>query len=160
MCLLIVLLLITMLISSCLVCQSLFLLMFSLFPTFCLLGTAATTLPMPGGFAPVSLSSGVARSRLATIKIRICKAIACQPTVLCHLADELDCMGLIPATLQQAVKYADGRGPYEKADAMIDPVIECVRSDPRKFAPALMKALNEVGLGLMTTESDLIAAAQ
>ena len=99
------------------------------------------------------------RSRLIAIKIKICEAIASQPAVIAHLADELDYMGLIPVTLQQAVKYADGKGPYEKADAMIDPVMERIRSDPRTFAPALMKALDEIGLGYVTTETDLIAAA-
>ena len=106
----------------------------------------------------MSLSSGVDRSRLAAIRIKICEAIACQPTVICHLANELNHIGLIPVTLQQAVKYPDGKGPYEKADAMISPVMERVCSDPRNFAPALMEALGKVGLGHVTTESDLIAA--
>ena len=105
------------------------------------------------------LSLGVDRSRLAAIKIKICEAIARQPTAICHLADELACMDLIPVTLQQAVKYPDGKGPYEKADAMIGPVMERVHSDPRSIAPALMEALDEVGLGHVITESDLIAAA-
>ena len=116
--------------------------------------------PISEHFASASLSSGVDRSRLVAIKLNICKAIACQPTVICHLANELDHMGLIPVTLQQAVKYADGKGPYEKADAMIGPVMERVLSDPRSIAPALMKALDTVGLGHVTTESDLIATAQ
>ena len=97
---------------------------------------------------------------MVAIKIKICEAIACQPAVICRLADELQCMGLIPVTLQQAVKYPDRSTPYEKADAMIGPVIERVRSDLRRFAPALVKALNGVGLEYVTTESDLIAAAQ
>ena len=69
-------------------------------------------------------------------------------------------MGLIPVALQQAVKYVDGKSPYEKADVMISPVIEHVRRDPGSFAPALMTALEKVGLGHVTTEFDLKAAAQ
>ena len=98
------------------------------------------------------------RSQLSAIKVKICNAIACQPAVIHHLCDELDCLGLLPLGVQQAVKYTDGKGPYEKADAMIGPVIERVRGDPKSLAPALAKALRNVGLGYVTTE--LLAAGE
>ena len=134
--------------------------MFSLPPCSSCSHLGTTPLSILGGFPPVSLSSVVNESQLASIKIKICKAIARHPDVIYQLADELHCMGLIPEGVQRAVKCPDGRGPLGKADAVIGPVIECVRSDPRSIAPALMKALDNVDLGRVITESDLIAAAQ
>ena len=124
------------------------------------MGTASNSLPVSGGIPPVPLPSKVEKPKLSTIKMQICNSITCQPDVISHLADELDCLGLIPVTVQQSVKYTQGRSPYEKADAMIAPVMERVRNDPTKFAPALMRALNKVGLGYVITESDLLAAGK
>ena len=119
-----------------------------------------SVLPISREFAPVSLPSQVERSQLSAIKTKICDVIACQPAVICRLADELGSSGLITVCVQQAVKYTDGKSPYEKADIMIGPVIERIHSDPRRFAPALTRALNEVGLEYVTTETDLIAAGK
>ena len=125
------------------------------------MATASGALPTPGGFVAVSSTPPeVDRSQLSAIKVKICKAVACQPAVIHHLCDELDCSGLLPLGVQQAVKYTDGRSPYEKADTMISPVIERIHSDPRRFAPALTRALRNVGLGYVTTEASLLAAGE
>ena len=173
----------TVYLGICFVCQTLPLVMLSLLPPFPHVPLAVFFDRLPllhpssspdilhlhlrtfciftsGHFALASLSSGVDGSQLVAIKINICKAIACQPTVMCQLVDELVHLGLIPVALQQAIKYPDGKGPYDKADAMIGPIMERVCSDPRSIAPALVEALGKVGLGHVTTESDLIAAAQ
>ena len=73
--------------------------------------TAPSALPMLGGFAPVPPPTEVDRSKLSAIKTRIYDAVACQPAVIYRLSDELDCSGLIPVSVQQAVKYADGKSP-------------------------------------------------
>ena len=144
-------------------CASLFTLSISSLPGIpgtVSMGTAPGALPVSEGFAPASLPSEVNRSRLTAIKTKICDAIACQPAVIFRLTDELDCLGLLPVSVQQAVKYSEGKSPYEKADTMISPIIERIRDDPRKFAPALMRALNRVGLGYVTTETNLIASGE
>ena len=125
------------------------------------MATAPVALPTSGRFVPMSsVNPKVDRSQLSAIKVKICKAVACQPAVIHHLCNELDCLGLLPPGVQQAVKYTDGKGPYEKADAMIGPVVERVHDDPRRFALALARALRNVGLGYVTTEASLLAAGE
>ena len=119
--------------------------------------TASSAQSVSEGFAPVA---PLEEDRLLAIKIQICNAIAGQPAVIYRLADLLRCLGLISVSIQEAAKFSDGKSPYEKADAMIGPVVEHIRSDPKNFAPALMRALNSIGLGCITTETSLIAAGE
>ena len=94
------------------------------------------------------------------IKSQICVSIANEPAVLSRLADQLRCQELITPAAQSAVKFVDGRSPYDKADVMISPAIERVRNDPGKNAPALVSALTNVGLGSVTTLSCLTSAGE
>ena len=118
---------------------------------------ASSALSASVGFVPVA---PLEEDRLLAIKIQICNDIARQPAVIYHLADLLLCSGLISVSVQQVAKFSDGKSSYEKADIMMGPVIEHIRSDPKKFAPALMRALNNIGLGHVTTETSLIAAGE
>ena len=99
-------------------------------------------------------------SQLDVIKVKICESIANEPAVLGRLADQLRCEELITPAIQKAVKFVDGRSPYDKADAMIVPAIEHVRNDPGRNAPALVRALTNVGLGSVTTVSSLTASGK
>ena len=91
-------------------------------------------------------------SQLHVSKIKICECIENEPAVLGRLSDQLHRERLITPAVQKAVKFVDGKSPYDKADSMISPAIERVRSDPEKNGPALVRALTNVGLGSVVME--------
>ena len=118
-----------------------------------------------GGGASVSVPTmavhpPVAGAQLDVMKAKICECVSNEPAVLGQLADYLRGEDLITPAVQKAVKYMDGKNPYDKAGDMISPAIERVRGDPGRNAPALVRALTSVGLGHVTTVSSLTTAGK
>ena len=102
----------------------------------------------------------VAGAQLDVIKLKICESVSIEPAVLSRLADHLRIEDLITPAVQEAVKFTDGKDAYDKASDLISPAIERIRIDPRRNAPALIRALTNVGLGSVTTVSSLTTAGK
>ena len=115
---------------------------------------ASMSLPILATVAPV------VSSQLDAIKTKVCESVVNEPAVIGHLDDQLHCQGLITSAVQKAVKFVDGKSPYDKADAVISPAIEHVRSDPGRSAPAHVRVLDNVGLGSVITVFSLTASGK